>query len=186
MGVNWDSGLIYWKDHTPSTSECYSLSHLHPFIQTVELPASAKHPARDVQLHVSFGLHTFTRAIELRDSDHQLYRDNREVRTFCPDRHARSRELPQIIRTLEQRRCEFARGTGRPINYVTIETTCSARYAVFFDLRRFKKVGPNAVHLMVQSAYALDPAKRAPGHGRITFHALLGHTLRGTIPRPPA
>ena len=93
MGVNWDSGLIYWRDHTPSASERYSLSHLHPFIQTVELPASAKHPAGNVQLHISFGLHTFTRAIELRDDDAQLYRDNREVRTFCPERHARSREL---------------------------------------------------------------------------------------------
>lgn len=185
MGVNWDSGLIYWKDHTPSASERYSLSHLHPFIQAIDLPASAKHPARNVQLHVSFGLHTFTRAIELRDSDEQLYRDNREVRTFCPERYARSLDIPNIVRTLEQRRCEFARSPGGPINYVTVETKTRERYAVFFDLRRFKRVGPNAVHLMVQSAYVLDPAKPAPGRGRITFHALLAHTLRGTIPRPP-
>lgn len=185
MGVNWDSGLIYWKDHRPSAFEHYSLSHLHPFIQPLELPASAKHPARNVQLHVSFGLHTFTRAIELQDGDHQLYRDNREVRTFCPERHARSLELPHIIRTLERRKCEFARGTGRPINYMTVETNSGARYAIFFDLRRFKKVGCDAVHLMVQSAYVLDPAKRAPGYGRISFHALLGHTLRGTVARPP-
>lgn len=185
MGVNWDAGLIYWKDHTPSAFERYSLSHLHPFIQTVELPPSAKHPTLNVQLHVSFGLHTFTRGIELRDSDEQLYRDNREVRTFCPVRHARSFELPHIVRTLERRRCEFARSFGRPLNYVTVETTGGARYTVFFDLRRFKKAGPNAVHLMVQSAYVLGPANPTPGRGRITFHALLGHTVRGTIPRPP-
>ena len=54
-----------------------------------------------------------------------------------------------------------------------------------FDLRRFKKVGPNAVHLMVQSAYVLESNKPSPGGGRIHFHALLGHALRGTIPRRP-
>lgn len=185
MGVNWDSGLIYWRDHAPSASERYSLAHLHPFIQAIDLPATAKHPASNVQLHVSFGLHTFTRAIELRDSDEELYRDNREVRTFCPERYAQSRELPRIIRTLEQRRCEFARSFGRPLNYVTVETTVGDRYAVFFDLRKFKKIGANAVHLMVQSAYVLARGKPAPGRGRITFHSLLGHALRGTNPQPP-
>jgi hypothetical protein len=185
MGVNWDSGLLYWRDHTPRPSERYSLAHLHPFIQSIDLPASAKHPARNVQLHVSFGLHTFTRKIQLQDSDEQLYRDNREVRTFCPERHARSLDLPHIIRTLERRRCEFARSFGSPLNYVTVETTVGNRYAVFFDLCRLKRVGPNAVHLIVQSAYVLTAANRAPGRGRITFHALLGHTLRGTSPRPP-
>jgi hypothetical protein len=38
---------------------------------------------------------------------------------------------------------------------------------------------------MVQSAYVLEPGKPAPGKGRIHFHALLGHALRGTTPRPP-
>jgi hypothetical protein len=139
-----------------------------------------------VQLHVSFGLHTFTRAIQLQDSDEQLYRDNREVRTFCPQRHARSRDLPHIVRTLERRRCEFARRYGRPINYVTVEATIDARYAVFFDLCRLKRIGPNAVHLIVQSAYVLNPSKQAPGLGRVAFHALLGHALRGTAPRQPS
>lgn len=185
MGVNWDSGLIYWKDHLPNALERYSLSHLHPFIQAVELPPTRLHPAGSVRLHVSFGLHTFTRSIELHDAEHEFYRDNRELRTFCKDRHARSTELPHIMRTLGIRHCEFARGTSGRINYVTVEAKDGARYAAFFDLRRFMKAGPDAVHLMVQSAYVLDPNKPAPGRGRISFTALLGHTLRGTIPRPP-
>lgn len=143
MGVNWDSGLIYWRDHIPSPSERYSLSHLHPFIRPLILPATEKHARRDVQLHVSFGLHTFTRAILTTDSDPQLYRDNREVRSFCAQRYASSFELPEIIRTIEHRRCEFARGMGGIVNYVTVEIRTGARYAVFFDLRRFKKAGTN-------------------------------------------
>lgn len=66
-----------------------------------------------------------------------------------------------------------------------MEAADGERYAAFFDLRRFRKVGPNGIHLMVQSAYVLDPDKPAPGRGRIHFHALLGHVLRGTTPRRP-
>jgi hypothetical protein len=185
MGTNWDSGLIYWKDHKPDAATRYPLSHLHPFTQCIELAATDKHRAAKAHVHVSFSLHTFTRSIEPQDDDHELYKDNREVRTFCRDRYVRSLELPGIVRTLESRRCEFARRLRRRINYVTVDVKNGAGYAAFFDLRRFDKAGPNAVHLMVQSAYVLDPNKPAPGRGRIHFHALLGHTLRGTTPRYP-
>ncbi|HZT01233.1 MAG TPA: hypothetical protein VFA39_03075 [Steroidobacteraceae bacterium] len=169
MGINWNSGLIYWKDHTPRPSVRYSLAHLHPFIQVIELPATDRHPARSVGLHVSFGLHTFTRAVELHDGDDELYGDNREVRTFCPARYKRSLELPGIIRTLESRRCEFARGmSGGQVNYVTVEMADGTRYAAFFDVRRLKKVGPDAVHLMVQSAMCSNRVSRRRGRAEST------------------
>jgi hypothetical protein len=138
MGVNWDSGLLRWKDHAPGTIERYPLSHPHPFIQRIELESAGIRSAVAVDLYISL------------------------------------------------RRCEFARGFNGQVNYVTVETTDGKRYAAFFDLRRFKKVGPHWIHLMVQSAYILDPDKPAPGKGRIHFHALLGHVLRGTRPRRPA
>lgn len=185
MGVNWDSGVLFWKDHAPSATEHYTLSHLHPFLQRIELGATDKHSARTVDLHVCFGLHAFTRAMDSGGSRHEFYRDNRETRTFCPTRYRRSFELPAIIRTLETRRCEFARGMSGLVNYVTVDTTDGERYAAFFEVRRLKTVGANAVQLMVQSAYVLDRDKPAPGKGRIHFHALLGHVLRGTTPKHP-
>lgn len=185
MGTNWKSGLIYWTDHTSVDAERYSLSHLHPFARAIELPAGNRHPARSVRLHVSFGLHTFTRARTPLDAAGSSYRDDREVRTFCTDRYERSLQLPAIFRTIENRRCEFARGLSRSINYVVVETSSRSRYAAFFALRRLRIAGSDAVHLLVQSAYALDDDKPAPGHGRIHFHALLGHALRGTTPRRP-
>ena len=94
-------------------------------------------------------------------------------------------ELPRTIRTLETRRCEFARGVSGLMNYVTLETADGERYAAFFELRRLRTLASNAIQLMVQSAYVLDRDKPAPGKGRISFHALLGHVLRGTTPRPP-
>jgi hypothetical protein len=185
MGVNWDSGVLFWKDHTPSADEQYTLSHLHPFVRRVELAAIGKNPAREAKLYVAFGLHTFTRAIEPGDRRNDLYRDNREARAFCRARYQRSFQLPKIIRTLETRRCEFARGRSGFINYVTVETTEGERYAAFFELRRLKTLGPGAIQLMVQSAYVLDWDKPAPGKGRIHFRALLGHVLRGTTPHVP-
>src|SRR4051812_4249801 len=83
MGVNWDSGVLFWQDHAPSANERYTLSHLHPFVRRIELAATGKNPARKAKLYVAFGLHTFTRAIEPGDGHHDLYRDNREARTFA-------------------------------------------------------------------------------------------------------
>jgi hypothetical protein len=40
MGVNWDSGVLFWQDHAPSANERYTLSHLHPFVQRIELAAT--------------------------------------------------------------------------------------------------------------------------------------------------
>jgi hypothetical protein len=126
MGVNWDSGVLFWKDHVPSAIERYALAHLHPFRRRIELPATGEQPPRVVELYVAFGLHTFTRAIGASDERHQFYRDNRETRTFCLARYLRSFELPAIVRTLETRRCEFARGMGGLVNYVTVETSDSS------------------------------------------------------------
>jgi hypothetical protein len=141
--------------------------------------------ARDVQLHVSFGLHTFTHAITPFDRPEEIYRDNREARTFCNDRYRKSFALPALFGSIETRRCEFANGRGSAVNYVIVETTSEDRYAAFFDLRRYRKVGGDAVHLMVQSAYTLDERNPAPGKGRINFRVLLEHTLRGRTPRRP-
>ena len=74
MGVNWDSGVLFWQDHAPSANERYTLSHLHPFVQRIELAATDKNPARKVNLYVAFGLHTFTRAIEPGDGRPPLSR----------------------------------------------------------------------------------------------------------------
>jgi hypothetical protein len=185
VGINWKSGLIYWSDHIAADAKRYSLSHLHPFSREIELPANARHPPRSVRLHVSFGLHTFTRAWKSLDNRSGSYGDDREVRAFCMKRYECSLALPHIFRTIESRHCEFALGRRNAINYVVVETSEPDRYAAFFDLRRVRTSAGDAVHLLVQSAYLLDSHKPAPGAGRIHFHALLGHALRGTTPRRP-
>jgi hypothetical protein len=46
MGVNWDSAVLFWKDHAPSANEHYTLSHLHPFVQRIHFHALLGHVLR--------------------------------------------------------------------------------------------------------------------------------------------
>jgi hypothetical protein len=117
----------------------------------LELAAKGGHPARTVQLNIAFSLHTFTRSIEATDDAADHYRDNREVRTFCRERYRLSFQLPTIARELNTRRCQFETGQSGQLNFVTIDLGQGVRYAVFFDLMRWKKAGPDAILLMVQT-----------------------------------
>jgi hypothetical protein len=99
------------------------------------------------------------------------------------ERYERSFGLPAIFHTIETRRCEFTQGLHSRTNYVVVDMSRTERYAAFFDLRRVREEKGDAVHLLVQSAYVLDREKAAPGKGRIHFHSLLAHALRGTRPR---
>ena len=185
MGVNWAAGLIRWKPHIGADGTPYPLHHLHPFRMPYELPENPAHPTRTLHLHVAFGLHTFTRRPIGGENPDDWYSDNRETRVFDPDRYRLSFALPNIARELDRRPCQFARAQSGNINYVTVDLGRGVRYGVFFDLQRWRERGPDAVLLMVQSAYELDARKGEPGKGRITLKALLGHAIRGTKPKRP-
>ncbi len=119
------------------------------------------------------------------DDPAEDYCDNRESRTFDHERYGLTFALPKIARELDRRPCQFARSQSGVLNYVTVDLAQSVRYGVFFDLKRWRERGENAVLLMVESAYALDPEKGNPGRGRIGLNVLMGHALRSTKPKPP-
>jgi hypothetical protein len=184
VGVHWQAGLMRWRPHVDGNGQAHPLHHLHPFRFEFAMPASGGRPETGVLIHVGFGLHCFTRQMEAGDDPYAAYSDDREQRTFDHHRYKLSKQLPGIIKGLPKRRCAFAKAN----NYVTIELGESSgvamRYGVFFNIRRWEKQGDNAVLIVVQSAYALDPTKQIPGVGRIGFQALVGHALRGTKPHP--
>lgn len=183
MSHSWG---IRWAPFVDGQGRAYPLHHLHPFHYPVTLPETDEKPAQTVMLYVSFSLHTFTRDPLANDDDADKYSDEREVRTFDMDRYNYSPKLPNIFRTLDQRRMEFSTSMKYGANnYVTIELDGGVRYAAFFNLRRFSKLGPDAIHLPVLSAYPLTPGKPHQGKGRIGLNALIGHTIRGTKPHPP-
>jgi hypothetical protein len=185
LGIHWNAGLMRWKPHTDKNGRTYPLHHLHPFRHEITLPAQRGMPGVDLTIYVGFGMHCFTRRTDETSCPHDRYEDAREFRTFDPQRYLLSHHLPDIARTVQHRRCAFARDE----NFVTLDVQSqegqSLRYAVFFNLKRWSRHGPRAILMVIQSAYSLDEGKTSPARGCIGFNALLGHTLRGTKPKLP-
>jgi hypothetical protein len=161
------------------------LTALHPFQQPFTLAATGKYPERTLDLYFGFSLHTFTHRIMANDDLLDNYSDNRETRAFDYERYQWSFKLPRMARELGSRPCYFARSTADLLNYVTLELDEGSRYAAFFDLKRWHEKGKDAVLIVFESAYVLEADKVHPGKGSISFSALLGHTIRGTRPKPP-
>ncbi|MFP5196418.1 hypothetical protein PQ786_13775 [Alcaligenes faecalis] len=175
-----------WKPHRDKDGNAFSLSHLHPLRYEVVLPASANLPEVHVNVHIGFGMHCFTRKIEEDDEPTSSYSDNRESRTFCHERYHFSMHLPEIAKTLATRQLGFAKDE----NYVTIDVNdigdTTVRYAVFLNVKAWKKgEEKNSVLVVIQSAYVLSAGQTIPGKGKVRFSVLLGHALRGTKPKKP-
>ena len=175
-----------WRPHMDKDGRAYPLGHLHPFRYEVVMPAKDGRSATVVSVHVGFGLHCFTKKIEANDDPRDRYSDDREDRTFDYQRYEHSKRLAVIARELQGRPCAFAKDE----NFVCVDITdvdgAKRRYGVFFNMKRWSGQGrgDNAVLLVIQSAYCLDANKPDPCRGKIRFNVLLGHTLRGTRPRP--
>lgn len=143
------------------------------------------HPETLLNLHVVFGMHTFTRRIEPDDDPRDRYSDDRESRTFCQVRYGLSKLLPGIVQELDQRQCGFARSKSGFVNYLTVDVRDAERYGVFFNMRALRKYGPHSMELAILSAYPFERGKPEPSLGRIRFRVIVGHAFRGTKPRIP-
>jgi hypothetical protein len=187
VGTNWNAGLIRWQPHTNKDGKRFPLNHLHPFRYEVVMPAKDHRLETVVAVHVGFGMHCFTKKIESEDDPNDRYSDDREVRTFDYERYEHSKRLATVARELQQRPCAFAKDE----NFVCLDVIDAngekRRYGVFFNIKKWAGEGRdnNAVLLVVQSAYCLDPKKPDPRGGKIRFNVLLGHALRGTRPTRP-
>lgn len=176
------SGLA-WEMHCMDEQE-YTLDHLHPYLWEITVPATSKHPARSLQVRVSYSLHCFTRSSkegEIVPGD-AWYSDNRESRVFDVLRWELSKYLPEIIATLEKRRCLH---TGRE-EFVTVEVLHEERtldYAVFFTVTKGKKSGAD-LNLFVNSAH--ERAESIQHKKPIRFHVILLNRYMGKPIKPPA
>lgn len=153
------SGIV-WKPITIG-GVVYDLSHLHPHLWEVLIPGQAGKPDLLLKVHVTYGLHCFARNQlpgEQVDAEH-WYTDSREKRVFCLLRWELSKQLPQIIATLGDRRCMH---TGRE-EFVTLQVIHQGRtfdYAVFFTVTKARKAEGAHLNLFVNSAHErIDPLK---------------------------
>lgn len=189
MSVNWKAGLMRWfphgSQHPGFEGPYFTLNHLHPFRFTLDMEATKISPARSVQVHVGFGLHTFTRNPKSGDLPHSFYSDDREKRVFDEERYELSLRLPEIVRSWPEGRPPCSRAKDE--NYVSIDLGSGDRYAVFFNVKRWTAIDKNSVLLVVQSAYLLSPQKAPPGKERFSFTSIIGKAMsKGRDADPPA
>lgn len=181
MAVNWNSGLMRWKPHVDASGKSYSLSHLHPFRFTLPVTRS-NDQVMELAVYVGFAMHCFARKIEADDPKDMVYSDDREKRTFCLERYALSKDLPEIVRGLVSAKCGFAKDD----NFVTINVSKERRYGVFFNAKKWESgAGEKGILLVIQSAYELSPKKDLSMKGSIRFARLLELIWDGTKPKKP-
>ena len=173
---------IAWRPHSVG-EKFYELDHLHPYDRELVIASKGDYPERRFQIHISFGLHCFTRKPDPGERDPLAgwYSDSRETRVFCPERWEVSKQLPDIIDSLGQRKCFHTKGE----EFVTLKMVHGGRkfeYAVFFTVSKARKNEAD-LNLFVNSAHERhDPLK----HNKpVRFNLILMNRYQGKpIKRP--
>jgi hypothetical protein len=98
-GMKWRAARI--------GATAYDLSHLHPFSFDFVVAAKDGKPEQRYGIDVIFSLHCFSRGIGAGESyvADLAYADSREVRLFDEQRYKQSLRLPEVIRSIGDRRC---------------------------------------------------------------------------------
>lgn len=174
-GLSWHSHNMFGED--------YPLEHLHPQKVTITIPAKGKNPERNLSVAISYSIHCFTHKQEDSEqlSTEETYSDSRETRAFDIERWKLSKHLPEIINTLDQRRCLH---TGRE-EFVTVDIVENGRtieYAVFFTVTKGGKSGCD-LNLYVNSAHERNQPLRYKKP--IRFHFILMNRYQNKQIKPP-
>ncbi len=173
---------IAWSDHIHE-GRSYSLKHLHPHQWDVTVPARKGFTEKTVSILVSYSIHCFTRGIKPGEQvkPESLYSDSRESRVFDTQRWHLSHHLPEIILSLESRRCVHSDGEEF-ITVEFIENGEKVEYAIFFTVSRGGKSGAD-LNLFVNSAHKRTELLR---HKKpIRFHIILMNRYRNKAIKPP-
>lgn len=147
------------------------LSHLKPHTVIFIVPAdiNKKYNERQCPVLVSYSDHCYTKSV-----------GGTEQREFDLTRYEVSKELPDIIGGLMQRKCSFALDR----TFFTIETKQQGPYEIYFSVYKnsFGKIA-----LRVQSAYIRDEERLIdrPKWRTINFSTILNNVLHDKRMRPP-
>ena len=170
------------------------LGHLDP----VRFQVPSEKLRRAVTVRCRFSNHVFTRAFDEADAaDTPVIMDGVRRRVFCPDRYQLSFCLPGAILGLREPRI-YVRETKARRNWLYVASielpvaensknvgdgvpSNPVRYQVFFALRKAGKGGATRedVEMVVESAYAEDPARPPELLGRALFAGLATAAVEG-------
>jgi len=175
----------------------HDLGHLNP----VRFQVHSEKLHRAVTIRCRFSNHVFTRTFDpqVDPAGTPIIMDGIRERVFCPDRYRLSVHLPGAIVGLQKPRV-YVRETKTRRNWLyvaTIELPADAsnpiegvqgaadrepvRYQVFFLLRKASKSGTarEDLEMVVESAYAEDPARPPELLGRALFAGLATAAVEG-------
>ncbi|PKG51928.1 hypothetical protein CXF87_09655 [Halomonas sp. MES3-P3E] len=174
---------IAWEPFQHPGGEAYCLDHLHPECVEYVIPPAKNAPERRFQVAVSYGLHCFTRTPREGEAvdDAEWYSDSREKRVFCLERWQLSKMLPEVVRTLGNRKCLH---TGRE-EFVTLKVVEEGRtfdYAIFFIVSKSNAPGID-MNLFIVSAHERFNALKYTKP--IRFGVILMNRYQGKKIRPP-
>ncbi len=170
----------------------HDLGHLDP----VRFQVPSEKLRRGITVRCRFSNHVFTRAFdtEADAADTPVIMDGVRRRVFCPNRYQLSFFLPGAILGLREPRI-YVRETKARRNWLYVASielpaaesveggmpSSSIRYQVFFALRKAGKSGTTRedVEMVVESAYAEDPARLPELLGRALFAGLATAAMEG-------
>jgi hypothetical protein len=105
------------------------------------------------------------------------YGDSRETRLFDLGRYRKSLLLPEIIKSLDRRKCYH----GRDANFFSIELSDSEEYLIFFKPSKSR----GNCKLYVQSAYVAGGIPKPKIRKPIKFSVIVYNTMTGRPIRRP-
>lgn len=169
----------------------YDLAHLHPLQVNLALNAHKENPELELLLDVKFSNHCYTTGKpKVAGTPHDLLDHNNWQRWFCHDRYQSSLMVPDLVRQIHTKRCNFTGPEKR--NWIVIEHRGSdgvfVPFYLVFSIWK-NKAKDNALKLNIVSAYEKTEGDNAPHRGggmdRIAFAMLARKTLAGEVVRRP-
>ena len=170
-----------WTHHIYD-GQTYKFAHLEPHTEIFARPAAKDLPPETFTVDVRYSDHCFTRRPRPGENyDTQLIYANghKKIRLFCPRRNEMSKLLPELIRSLPDRKPQH---NGTHGNFFTLDTLDlngnPVKYIIIFNVR---KSGKGRMELLVETAYIEDPDYgSAPLTGkRVRFWIILNNTYKG-------
>jgi hypothetical protein len=162
-----------------NNGKSYNLAHLDPCTLRYERPAEGNRAAEAYTVDVVFTLHCFSRAPrpEERGRIELMYSDGYENRLFDFRRYEMSKRLPEIPRSLPERKA-FHNGNRRNFFMVEMiaEDGTTVEYDIFFKVKKNVK---GRLGMIVETAFVRDPGYRStrPIGKPIRFWIILHNTL---------
>lgn len=168
--------MIVWNDFSYN-GKVYNLDHLRPFEYQYLQEAQGDKPEKNFRVQICFSSHCFTKSGVASSASLLNYSDAKSVRTFDFNRYELSKKLPEIIMSLNKRKCLHTKKGNFFTIDVDLPNGIKQEYEVYFNV---SKVEPGLASIFVESAYVRDEEHmdgRPSTKHKVSLYVLLHNKL---------